>query len=89
MKVEDVMINDRVCLKPQKWQELYEAMIQVYPDRKRPAPLQLAAWNETNDAEKRNRFCMHLEFALSAGVADKVLEKTSENDWCYAKKYKL
>lgn len=81
MKVEDVMINGRICLKPMKWNELYEAMVKVYPERKRPLPLTLSAWHETSDIEKRNRFCMHLEFAISAGVASEVLKNTIESDW--------
>lgn len=86
MKVEDVMVNDRVCLKPMKWNELYEAMIKVYPERKTPLPLILSAWHHTSDIEKRNRFCMHLEFAISAGVAEDILKNVTEDDWYYAKK---
>lgn len=86
MKVEDVMINGRICLKPNKWNELYEAMVKIYPERKRPLPLLLSAWHDTSDIEKRNRFCMHLEFAISAGVAEEVLKNTSNSDWYYAVK---
>ena len=79
--VEDIMINNRICLKPQKWEILYQAIKQAYPEREFVKPLILAAWHDTTDTQKRNRFCMHLEFAMSAGVADLVLEKMTETDW--------
>ena len=81
MKVEEIMINNRICLKPMKWQELYDAVQKAYPDREFPEPLILAGWNFSSDTEKRNRFCMHLEFAISAGVANKILEQLNEEDW--------
>lgn len=81
MKVEEIMINNRICLKPMKWQELYDAVQKAYPDREFPKPLILAGWNFSSDTEKRNRFCMHLEFAISAGVANKILEQLNEEDW--------
>lgn len=81
MKVEDIMIDDRICLKPNKWQELYVAVQDAYPERQFPKPLILSGWNFSSDIEKRNRFCMHLEFAITAGVADDILKSVKEQDW--------
>ena len=83
MKVEDVMINDRVCLKPMKWQDLYQAIEKAYPERQFPKPLILAGWNFSSDSEKRIRFCMHLELAISADIANNILETVKEEDWHY------
>ena len=80
-KVEDIMINNRICLKPQKWELLYRAIKKAYPEREIVKPLILAAWHHSSDKEKRNRFCMHLEFAISGGVANSVLENAKEQDW--------
>ena len=81
MKVEDIMTNNRVCLKPDKWQMLYNLIQDAYPERQFPKPLILAGWNFSSNTEKRNRFCMHLEFAISAGVANKVLNDIKEEEW--------
>lgn len=81
MKVEDIMIKDRICLKPMKWQALFEAIQKAYPEREIPKPLILSAWNFTSDMEKKIRFCMHLEFAILSGVADPILDSTTEDDW--------
>jgi hypothetical protein len=80
-KVEDIMIDNRICLQPQKWELLYQAIIKAYPEREFPRPLILAGWNFSNDTEKRNRFCMHLEFAISAGIANSFLENMTKQDW--------
>ena len=65
----------RVCPMPQRWNELWEML----PDRKRigngwhpSLPLILAAWWETSDTEKRERFITHLRYASEHGVLDQV-----------------
>lgn len=86
MKVEDFMINDRICLIPMKWNELYNAMIKVYPERKNTQPISETSWGSINNVQKRNLFCVHLQFAISAGVAEDILKNVREDDWHYAKK---
>jgi hypothetical protein len=81
MKVEDVMINERICLMPMKWQEFYQAIQQAYPVREIPKPLILAGWNFTNDTHNRDRFFMHLEYAISAGVTNNILDQVTGDDW--------
>jgi hypothetical protein len=81
MKVEDIMIDNRVCLKPLKWQELYEAIQKAYPEREIPKPLTTEEWKLSGDMQKKIRFCMHLEFAITAGVADKILDEVTKDDW--------
>jgi len=56
----------RVCPQPGEWHRLWELL----PDRRRKGagwnpslPLILAAWNNTSDAEKRDRFHLHLRWA--------------------------
>lgn len=68
------------------WQQLFQTIQKAYPEREFPKPLILAAWNTTSDTQKRNRFCMHLEFAISAGVANSILKKVKEEDWCHLNK---
>lgn len=81
MRVEDIMIEGRICLRPMKWNKFYELVQEKHPDRELPKPLILAGWNFSNDAEKRNRFRMHLEIGIAAGVAEDFFEKVLEEDW--------
>ncbi|MGI8424346.1 MAG: hypothetical protein ACR2NO_09605 [Chloroflexota bacterium] len=79
--------DGRVCPKPQQWNRLWELL----PDRQRqgsgwqpPLPLILAAWWEVTDAEKRERFHLHIRWAYERGalsvVADFIRGLRSE-DW--------
>lgn len=79
--IEDIMINNRICLQPQNWELLYQAIKKAYPERVIVKPLILAAWHHTSDTEKRNRFCMHLEYDITAGVAEGILKNVAESDW--------
>lgn len=81
MKVEDIMTNNRICLKPMKWQEFFELVQKEYPNQQLSKPLILGGWNFSNDVEKRNRFCLHLEFGIKAGVAQNFIKTVSEEDW--------
>lgn len=65
----------RICPQPDAWDRLW----QMLPGRQRegagwhpPLPLILAAWWETSDAEKRERFLAHLQYAAERGVLDAV-----------------
>ena len=83
MKVEDIMTGNRVCLQPKKWQTLYDAVKEQYPDRYFPKPPIQSEWNNTADSQKRIRFCMLLEFAIISGIAKEILNEVEEKDWYY------
>ena len=70
MSLEQVLVeaqkNNRVCPKPQKWQQLYEML----PNKKRKGagwepslPLILAAWSETPAISKILRLREYIEWA--------------------------
>lgn len=77
----------RICPQPQRWKELWELL----PNRERkgagwipPLPFILAAWWETDDAQKQDRFLAHLRWAEEHGALDTVIEylsKLQESDW--------
>jgi hypothetical protein len=49
-----------------------------------PLPLILAAWSETNDEAKQQRFHLHLRYADEHGALDKVsdyLQALEPRDW--------
>ena len=77
----------RVCPQPTLWNDLW----QMLPDRRRVGagwepslPLILAAWHVTSDAEKRERFLLHLQWADSHGAMEAVtgfLESLTPDQW--------
>ena len=79
----------RVCPMPQRWNELWEML----PNRKRvggdwepPAPLILGAWWHTSDAEKRERFRSHIQYASEHGVLSEAaayLSSLQADQWHY------
>ena len=81
------MENQRVCPKPQRWNEIYELL----PNKKRkglgwkpPIPLILAAWWETSDKEKIERFQLHLKWAAQNHALEVIAGKVKqldETDW--------
>ena len=65
----------RVYPNPSAWHTLWELL----PGRHRvglgwqpPLPLILAAWDHTSNAEKRDRFLLHLRYASEHGVLDRL-----------------
>jgi len=83
----EVRKNNRVCPKPQKWQQLYEML----PNKKRKGagwepslPLILAAWSETPAISKMLRLREHIEWAEAQGCLEKVasfLRELPEDQW--------
>lgn len=79
--------KNRICPKPQIWNELWEKL----KDKKRlgygwnpPLPLILAAWDETSNKEKQERFIQHLEWADCHKQLEEVsllLTGLSEESW--------
>ena len=67
--------EQRVCLQPQPWNELWELL----PDKKRVGagwdpslPLILSAWWHTSDEDKRSRFQSHIRWAAEHGALPSV-----------------
>lgn len=85
--LSEVRKNQRICPQPISWQQLYELL----PDKRRkgagwepPAPLILAAWWESSNAEKAMRLREHIEWAAMHGALDQVgafLLHLRESDW--------
>ena len=83
----DVMKDGRVCPMPTQWNLLWELL----PDRQRkgsgwepPVPLILAAWHDSSNVDKRDRFLLHLRWAYERGAIDVVVNYLSTmkpEDW--------
>lgn len=81
--------DDRVCPKPQIWNELWELL----PNRNSqgagwnpPLPLILGAWHETTDEEKIARLALHIRHAYENGevsVLDKFIRSLNEDAWVH------
>ena len=81
--MDEVLINNRICPKPQQWNKLWE-IIQSKTDEKILAPLILAAWWETTDEEKLGRFKYHLNSVEKLNLLNEVLiflQTLNETDW--------
>ena len=88
---EELMVeagkDRRVCPQPMVWNRLWELL----PNRRRsgigwepPLPLILAAWWETSDSDKRNRFHSHLRWASEHGAIEPIanlLSNMKAEDW--------
>jgi hypothetical protein len=85
--IADASKDGRVCPQPKAWNCLWELL----PDRRRigvgwepPLPLILAAWSNSSDDSKRERFHLHLRWADKHGAIDTVaslLSKMKPEDW--------
>ena len=85
--VESCISDGRVCPQPRLWKALWDML----PDKKRsgggwspPLPLILAAWHDATDAEKTERFRLHLAWAHQYGALDEViafLRSLAPSDW--------
>lgn len=80
----------RVCPMPTFWNDMWNML----PDRRQKTnggwdpslPLILAAWHDTTAEEKRNRLKLHIEYAASKGVLDKIdafLRELKQDQWAY------
>tara|TARA_Y100001934_G_scaffold260783_1_gene333416 strand:- start:2044 stop:2340 length:297 start_codon:yes stop_codon:yes gene_type:complete len=83
-----ILVNGRVCPKPQKWNELWELL----PNRERraeggwnpPLPLILAAWWDASNYEKASRLKAHIDWASKHDCMEQVEEfliNLTEEDW--------
>lgn len=85
--LKEVQKNNRICLMPMRWNELY----QMLPDTHReghgwepPLPLILSAWWDTPTLLKQIRFREHLEWAEKHNSLEEVysfLCGLSEDQW--------
>lgn len=85
--LRDWATQGRVCPQPQAWQRLWEML----PDKQRsgggwspPLPLILAAWHDATDAEKTERFRLHLAWAAQHAALDEAiafLRSLAPSDW--------
>lgn len=91
ISIEKVLVeiekNDRVCLQPMLWNDLYEML----PSKKRVGdgwepglPLILAAWWNTPVLLKKLRFREHIEWANEHSCLEEVysfISTLDEKDW--------
>ena len=83
--MNETLKNNRICPQPQHWNKLWE-IIKSKTDEKISLPLILAAWWETSDDEKSERFKYHLKIAERLNAMNEVemyIQSMNENDWHY------
>jgi hypothetical protein len=79
--------DSRVCPQPRRWQELWEMLSDRKPvgaGSSPSAPLILAAWWDTSDADKHDRLLYHIRYAAEHGALEQVakfLRNLREEDW--------
>lgn len=79
--------DGRVCPLPQVWNRFFELL----PNKRRigagwepPLPLILGAWHYTSDADKRERFLLHIRWAADHGAleaASKFIRILTPDQW--------
>ncbi len=80
-------LEGRVCPLPAGWNALWESLRVGHRDEERakaPPPLILAAWFESSDLQKRDRFEEHFRWAEKSGTLEKAadfLRSLSDADW--------
>jgi len=82
--------NDRMCPKPQRWNELYGMLknTKQNPDGgwTPSLPLILAAWHDTMPIEKQLRFKEHIQWAFDNNQIEEIgkyLRTLPEDDWVH------
>lgn len=85
--VDDVMLearrNNRVCPRPDRWQELFDRLPDKLADRPMP-PMIGPAWNVTSSLSKRTCVREHIEWAASHDFLEQVfafLKQLPESEW--------
>ena len=87
--IAGVLVNDRVCPVPMRWNDLYKLLCKVAKDKSAstpPVPLILGAWWRSSPAEKAERLRCQLEWASDHGALEHALRhlaRLSENDWVH------
>lgn len=85
-----VQSEGRICPMPTFWNDMWN----ILPDRRQKTsggwnpspPLILAAWGNTTAEEKRDRLKLHIEYAATKGVLDKIdkfLRELKPDQWAY------
>lgn len=88
--LEFCALNQRVCLMPMRWNDLYKmlpATRRVGVGYEPAAPLILAAWWEASDEQKKGRFETHIRWAHRHSALDTIadfLRSLPENEWHHA-----
>jgi hypothetical protein len=85
--IGQLRLEGRVCPLPAGWNALWESLPVGHRDEERakaPPPLILAAWFESSDLQKRDRFEEHLRWAEKFGTLEKAadfLRALPDADW--------
>lgn len=85
--IQRLRSEKKICPQPKSWNKLYELL----PNKKREGsgwkpslPLILAAWYDTSDLEKWDRFISHIKYGLDYGLEDELLQfinSLKDEDW--------
>jgi hypothetical protein len=82
--LNEIFINERICLVPAKWNDLYK-FIKIKSGKDDVVkPLILGGWYETPLLVKKLCFQQQLEYAYDNDILESVkiyLSKLSENQW--------
>ena len=81
--MDEILNNNRICPKPQQWNRIWE-IIKSKTEEKISTPLILAAWWETTDEDKLERFKYHVAIAKKLNANKEVetfIESMNESDW--------
>ena len=84
-----VLVNDRVCPVPTKWDSLYKRLCKVAENKgvEMPlVPLILGAWWDSTPTDKVDRLKSQLSWAADHGGLERAisfLESLSEDDWVH------
>lgn len=84
-----LLVNDRVCPAPMRWDSLYKLLCKVAEDKmaaKPPVPLILGAWWYSSPTEKTERLISQLSWGSDHGALEQAmsyLARLPENDWVH------
>lgn len=78
--------NNRVCPRPSKWLQLYDALEGERYEDLPPPPVQPWLWKTLSSLQKRLRFREHVEWAERHGRLEplaRYMDQLAEDDWLH------
>lgn len=87
--MRETRLNNRVCLRPERWKQLYKMLpnkVQEPGNWRPPPPILGAAWNMTSSIPKRLCFQEHILWAHKHGALERVMafyRSLPETEWLH------